>query len=219
MLESLCTNIELAAGALANKRMVKVSNKINDFVSKRSNKERYRSRGETLQSDGSEEGLAMGAEGSSTAKGRVKDTLGTGNAVNTTLEEAREQAEILKTELERVQSGVHLLGHSVEKLNDVVRVDTRCCGGLMDLFSVGGYGGGYGGGMTATRIGNGRSNGYDLVAYSERDVTYAADSGVISDARKGLSQTPSATMLLADGGHGHGEEAGPENDADPGNSA
>jgi hypothetical protein len=35
MLETLCTNIELAAGALANKRMVKMNTQMNDFVAKR----------------------------------------------------------------------------------------------------------------------------------------------------------------------------------------
>jgi hypothetical protein len=35
-------------------------------------------------------------------------------------------------ELERVQAGITLLSQSVEKLEDVVNVDTRCCFGLYD---------------------------------------------------------------------------------------
>jgi hypothetical protein len=32
--------------------------------------------------------------------------------------------------------------------------------------------------MPVTQIGNGRGNGYDVLGYSERDVTYAHDSGI-----------------------------------------
>ena len=43
-----------------------------------------------------------------------------------------EQALILKGELDRVLSGVKLLGDTVDRLTDIVRSDSRCCGGAFD---------------------------------------------------------------------------------------
>jgi hypothetical protein len=49
------------------------------------------------------------------------------------LGECMEQAQILKSELERMRSGVRLLGDSVERLNRAVQRDNRCCWGVFDL--------------------------------------------------------------------------------------
>jgi hypothetical protein len=43
-----------------------------------------------------------------------------------------EQALILKGELDRVLSGVKLLGDTVDRLTEIVRSDSRCCGGTFD---------------------------------------------------------------------------------------
>ena len=44
--------------------------------------------------------------------------------------EAIDQSELLKRDLARVSAGLTLLGQSVEKLHEVVAVDTTCFGGL-----------------------------------------------------------------------------------------
>ena len=49
--------------------------------------------------------------------------------------EALEQAEVLRRELTKVHAGLALLSGSVERLGDVINVDTRCCGGMFQLFS------------------------------------------------------------------------------------
>jgi hypothetical protein len=46
---------------------------------------------------------------------------------------AHEQAQTLKAELERVKSGLILLAQSMEKLQDSVRADSRCCGGVSEV--------------------------------------------------------------------------------------
>jgi hypothetical protein len=43
-----------------------------------------------------------------------------------------EQALILKGELDRVLSGVKLLGDTVDRLNEIVRSESRCCSGAFD---------------------------------------------------------------------------------------
>jgi hypothetical protein len=50
--------------------------------------------------------------------------------------EGLEQAEVLKSELDRVNSGISLLGQSMERLHDVIRLDSRCCGSVIDTISI-----------------------------------------------------------------------------------
>ena len=63
---------------------------------------------------------------------RNKDGKAGPGKSNSATSEAAEQAESLKIELERVQAGLVLLSLSVDRLNDVVAVDTKCCGGLFN---------------------------------------------------------------------------------------
>ena len=67
---------------------------------------------------------------------------GSGSGSNTTahgavssISDAKEQAEILRLELDRLQTGITLLGQSLDRLGEVVRVDTHCCGGLFDAIT------------------------------------------------------------------------------------
>lgn len=46
-----------------------------------------------------------------------------------------EKVRYLESEMERVRGGVKLLGRSVERLNEAVVYDSRCCGGLTDALS------------------------------------------------------------------------------------
>ena len=50
-------------------------------------------------------------------------SLGPGNV--SILGEAMEQAEVLRRELNRVHAGLSLLSHSVDRLGDIVAVDSR----------------------------------------------------------------------------------------------
>lgn len=58
---------------------------------------------------------------------------GIGQAAITAVAGAHEQAETLKLELERVKSGLTLLAQSMEKLQETVRVDSRCCGAVAEV--------------------------------------------------------------------------------------
>ena len=49
------------------------------------------------------------------------------------ISESMEQAQILKGELDRVLSGVKLLGDTVDRLNQIVRSDNGCCSGAFDM--------------------------------------------------------------------------------------
>jgi hypothetical protein len=57
---------------------------------------------------------------------------GNGNGKKKKECDGMEQALILKGELDRVLSGVKLLGDTVDRLNDIVRSDSRCCSGAFD---------------------------------------------------------------------------------------
>ena len=46
-----------------------------------------------------------------------------------------EKVKYLQTEMERARSGVKLLDRSVQRLNEAVLFDSRCCGGLSDALS------------------------------------------------------------------------------------
>lgn len=46
-----------------------------------------------------------------------------------------EKVKYLESEMERVRAGVKLLGRSVERLNEAVLFDSRCCGGMSDAIS------------------------------------------------------------------------------------
>lgn len=42
----------------------------------------------------------------------------------------------LRSDLDRLAAGMTLLSQSLERLHEVVRVDTRCCGGVCDLLTI-----------------------------------------------------------------------------------
>lgn len=46
-----------------------------------------------------------------------------------------DEAAVLKAELERVKAGIALLGSSIERLNETLRLGDRCCGGLWDVLA------------------------------------------------------------------------------------
>lgn len=50
--------------------------------------------------------------------------------------EALHQVEILRDELNRLAAGLSLLSHSVERLTELVNIDTRCCGSFWDLVTL-----------------------------------------------------------------------------------
>lgn len=114
------------------------------------------------------------------------------HGVTSSFYEAKEQVELLRVELERVQSGITLLSQSIEALADIVRVDSTCCGGIFELmgFTIGGGGEGGGGerGRPRAFIATGRS-GYDRV-----DVSFA-DSSMHSTTSSTATATPMKPML------------------------
>lgn len=63
----------------------------------------------------------------------VSDEEKRSNSKKKKISESMEQAQILKGELDRVLSGVKLLGDTVDRLNEIVRSDNGCCSGTFDL--------------------------------------------------------------------------------------
>lgn len=138
--ETSLRQVDIATGTLSSKKAVKLGKAVksslrggsvgaasvggrggdSDTLSSRVN-EGHEDSTPTADSDGS--GVGKGAMDVSTRGGRGKSTE---------ISEAMEQAQVLRAELERVQAGIRLLGSSVERLNDVVRSDTKFCGGVFE---------------------------------------------------------------------------------------
>lgn len=72
-----------------------------------------------------------------------------------------EQALILKGELDRVLSGVKLLGDTVDRLDEIVRSDSRCCGGAFDAIWLNMFGPSWSGSNSA------QQGGYSSVRLDE----------------------------------------------------
>ncbi len=118
--------------------MVRLQTNANDFLAKRFHRNQ-RDNGNAIpdcpgSTDSSEHGIDLSTSSlSATAlqrrmAGKVGGCIGARSVVG----DALEQAELLRLELDRVKAGLTLLTQSVEKLNDVVQVDTRCCSGFLE---------------------------------------------------------------------------------------
>jgi hypothetical protein len=85
----------------------------------------------TAAGSGAASGFGNGSKRPGGAAGGASS--GVGSAAVTAVASAHEQAQTLKAELERVKSGLILLAQSMEKLQDSVRADSRCCGGVSEV--------------------------------------------------------------------------------------
>ena len=144
-------SIERASNQLSNKRMVKFQTKANDFVLKRFRKSTRRS--QTAAGVGGPGGEDMSEfhdmqsaadthssrqQMSTTVTYRKNGVLMGSSSHNqqqqqsiVALSEAIQQAESLRYEIDRVKAGITLVNQSMDKLSDVVQIDTRCCGGIV----------------------------------------------------------------------------------------
>ena len=82
---------------------------------------------------GGRHGVVAGRRGPGTST--IAPPTGTALAAITAVAEAHEQAEVLRQELDRVKSGLTLLAQSMDKLVEIVRMDSRCCGGVLDALT------------------------------------------------------------------------------------
>lgn len=72
-----------------------------------------------------ETGLVRTTSSTGTAATPRSPSLNSGPGTVSVLREAMEQAELLRKELNRVHAGLSLLSHSVDRLGDIVTVDSR----------------------------------------------------------------------------------------------
>jgi hypothetical protein len=143
--ESSLRQVDIATGTISSKKAVKIGKAVKSSMgSARSSSDRHGVSGNTL--DSSTRGGATGGDGEGEEGGGISsgvDKAGGGMDVSSRgavrgkggaggPSEAMEQAQVLRGELERVQAGIRLLGSSVERLNDVVRSDTKLCGGVFE---------------------------------------------------------------------------------------
>lgn len=183
--------MEQVAGQLSNKRTVRLQTKANDFLRKRFQRSSSGSSGSGGSGSGSSPGgISLSSIRASSGGGKGRPgTLGGAGGMGTTsssvisLLEAKEQAEILRMELERVQAGVTLLSQSLDKLTEIVRMDTRCCGGIFDIISSS-----LGPATSVAGSSSGSGVGYDRVQ------AYAPD---IDDSGHAFIPGPKATLSLS----------------------
>ena len=143
-LENLLMNIERASNQLSNKRMVKLQTKANDFVLKRFRKSTRKTMSINTNNNGEDSTNTNNANNFNNNNNSISPMKGLGfkkNGLSSqqqsvgALTDAIEQAESLRYEIDRVKAGITLVNQSMDKLTDIVHVDTRCCGGICDALS------------------------------------------------------------------------------------
>ena len=156
-IEALLTNLEATSSQLASKRSVRLQTQASDFMGRRLRSEKNGIHGDHDLVDGNDPNSLSSSGSSNTSNSSMVSLAGNsrnlggskgsngnngsgngryvgGSAASlASLGEAMTQAETLRRELERAQAGVMLLGQAMERLTDVVRQDSRCCGGLTDI--------------------------------------------------------------------------------------
>jgi hypothetical protein len=157
-LEMLLSAVEYSSSQLSAKRTIQLHNRATDFLARRLGDADRRQSDMAGASDHSSTALGplalRATDGSNDSQEELKDFGGAGSGVGagndtgkqpthrtssthppSPLSEALDQAEMLRRELNKVHAGLALLSSSVERLGEVINVDTRCCGGVFQLFS------------------------------------------------------------------------------------
>jgi hypothetical protein len=130
-LESALAAIEAASSSLASKRTVQFQNRANELLTRRFRRQRDSMPAPpTNRRQASNEMVPFGSPRSShrngTLHGRKKE-IGA---------DSLHHVEMLRDELNRLAAGLSLLSQSVERLSELVHMDTRCCGSFWDLLTM-----------------------------------------------------------------------------------
>lgn len=183
-LEHLLHNVEKNCSKIASKRMVQLQTHANDFLAKRFKKNERRgsgSRGVGLHGPGSPLGgssSGVGLDSSLTSTGgRSKSNAGAKFSAGPSipsLTEALEQVDILRGELDRIKAGIALLSQSIQRLDEVVNIDTSCCGGLFEYITLTAAAYLHEDSVSASRRAGGRGSN----VYYDRVSTYANEETV-----------------------------------------
>lgn len=134
-MEALLATVENSFTQLSSNRFIKLKIQANDALSKRFKKVDRVKKAESADSSdfydkfNKSTGNPIGS--SSATKKNIKTNANSIPAIR----DAMEQAENIRNELERVQVGIILLNQSLEKLVEVINVETKCCGGLFGLLT------------------------------------------------------------------------------------
>jgi len=119
--ESALQHIEFATGIILSKKAMRFRAKASNFLNRQTDPSTTDSSTSKLTNSSAD--LDDEKEPSNIHKAKFRGSK---------ISECMEQAYVLKNELDRVQSGVKLLGDSVERLSTAVQSDSRCCAGLCD---------------------------------------------------------------------------------------
>lgn len=130
-LESALAAIEAASSALASKRTVQFQNRANELLTRRFRRQRDSMPAPpTNRRQVSNEMVPFGSPRSSHRNGTIygrKKEIGA---------DSLHHVELLRDELNRLAAGLSLLSQSVERLSELVHMDTRCCGSFWDLLTM-----------------------------------------------------------------------------------
>ncbi len=119
--ETALQQVEMASNIILSKRLIKITPKVKTLSERPRNSLEIEMHS-PLESSGD------GNQSPTTDEKEKK------NPKKLKISEGMEQAQILKGELDRVLSGVKLLGDTVDRLNEIVRSDSRCCGGALEAY-------------------------------------------------------------------------------------
>jgi chromosome segregation ATPase len=125
-LEHSLVSLENATSQIASKKMMKLKTKTSQLLSKRA----IRADQGTRQGG---EFVRRGETALTPGQKRITSQKNSGGPLG----EAMDQAVSARSELDRVAIGITLLGQSLDRLHEIVHVDTRCCGLFDTVASIG----------------------------------------------------------------------------------
>jgi len=141
-MEALLATVENSFTQLSSNRFIKLKIQANDALSKRFKKVDRVKKAESSDSSDfydkfnktTNNPIGSSSSSSSSSSTNKKNIKTNANSIPA-IRDAMEQAENIRNELERVQVGIILLNQSLEKLVEVINVETKCCGGLFGLLT------------------------------------------------------------------------------------
>jgi hypothetical protein len=134
-MEALLLTVEHSFTQLSSNRFIKLKIQANDALSKRFKKTERVKKAESIDSsDFLYNKQSKNPINNNISNSNRKQMKSNANSIPA-IRDAMEQAENIRNELERVQAGIILLSQSLEKLIEVINVETKCCGGVFGLIT------------------------------------------------------------------------------------
>ena len=133
-MEALLSTVEHSFTQLSSNRFIKLKIQANDALSKRFKKVERVKKADSADSADYLYNKHSNNPINTTNNFGKRHMKSNANSIPA-IRDAMEQAENIRNELERVQAGIILLGQSLEKLVEVINVETKCCGGVFGLLT------------------------------------------------------------------------------------